>query len=132
MHKRIRVVLADDTPDIRRLTRMMLDLDDRFVVVGEAADGAQAVEVAAAQRPDAIVLDIAMPVMDGLDAIPLIRERSPTTKIIVLSAYPEEASREAMARGAHGWVDKGSDYEELVDRLVEACQGRGTGAAPIA
>ena len=132
MENRIRVVLADDTPDIRRLTRMMLDLDDRFVVVGEAADGAQAVEVAAAQRPDAIVLDIAMPVMDGLDAIPLIRERSPTTKIIVLSAYPEEASREAMARGAHGWVDKGSDYEELVDRLVEACQGRGTGAAPIA
>ena len=131
MENRIRVVLADDTPDIRRLTRMMLDLDDRFVV-GEAADGAQAVEVAAAQRPDAIVLDIAMPVMDGLDAIPLIRERSPTTKIIVLSAYPEEASREAMARGAHGWVDKGSDYEELVDRLVEACQGRGTGAAPIA
>jgi CheY-like chemotaxis protein len=117
----IRVLLADDTPDIRRLTRMMLDLDDRFVVIGEAADGAEAVEKVAAERPDAIVLDIAMPVMDGLDAIPLILERSPETKIIVLSAYPEEASREALARGAHGWVDKGNDFEELVDRLVEAC-----------
>lgn len=113
------MLLADDTPDIRRLTRMMLDLDDRFVVVGEAADGAQAVEMAASERPDAIVLDIAMPVMDGLDAIPLILERAPGTRIVVLSAYPEEASREALALGAHAWVGKGSDYAELVHKLVE-------------
>jgi CheY-like chemotaxis protein len=117
--KQIRVLLADDTPDIRRLTRMMLDLDDRFVVVGEAADGVEAVEMAASQRPDAIILDIAMPVMDGLDAIPLILERAPGTRIVVLSAYPEQASREALARGAHAWVDKGSDFEELTDKLME-------------
>ncbi|HEX2236630.1 MAG TPA: response regulator [Actinomycetota bacterium] len=119
MDKQIRVLLADDTPDIRRLTRMMLDLDDRFVVVGEAADGVEAVEMAASQRPDAIILDIAMPVMDGLDAIPLILERAPGTRIVVLSAYPEQASREALARGAHAWVDKGSDFEELTDKLME-------------
>jgi CheY-like chemotaxis protein len=117
--KQVRVLLADDTPDIRRLTRMMLDLDDRFVVVGEAADGVEAVEMAASQRPDAIILDIAMPVMDGLDAIPLILERAPGTRIVVLSAYPEQASREALARGAHAWVDKGSDFEELTDKLME-------------
>jgi DNA-binding NarL/FixJ family response regulator len=119
--EQIRVLLADDTPDIRRLTRMMLDLDNRFIVVGEAADGAEAVDMVALERPDAVVLDIAMPVMDGLDAIPLILERSPDTKIVVLSAYPEQASKEALARGAHAWVDKGGDFEELVDRIVEVC-----------
>jgi CheY-like chemotaxis protein len=121
MTEKIKVLLADDTPDIRRLTRMMLDLDNRFVVVGEAADGAEAVDEATSKRPDVIVLDIAMPVMDGLDAIPLILERSPKTKIVVLSAYPEEASKEALARGAHAWVDKGTDFEVLVQRLAEVC-----------
>src|SRR5688500_15973123 len=101
MSAAISVVLADDTEEIRHLLRLALSTDARFAVVGEASDGAQAIEVAAEKRPDAVVLDLAMPVMDGLQAIPEIKRRSENTKIVVFSAFEaDQMSREAMARGA--------------------------------
>lgn len=119
----IRVLLADDTPDIRRLLRVNLELDGRFEVVGEAADGAEAVALARSLYPDAVVLDLAMPVMDGLQAAPVIRESSPASRILVLSAF-DHSRMEARAReqGAHGYLEKGTAFGRIAETLVELCR----------
>jgi CheY-like chemotaxis protein len=69
-----RVLIADDNAEIRDVVRYGLELDGRFQVVAEAADGERAIRLAADLRPDAVVLDVAMPVMSGLEALPLIRK----------------------------------------------------------
>lgn len=117
---RIRVLLADDTRDIRRLLRLNLELDGRFEIVGEAADGAEAVALASSLRPDAVVLDLAMPVMDGLQAIPVILESSPASRILVLSGF-DHSRMEARAReqGAHGYLEKGAAFVQIADTLVD-------------
>lgn len=116
----IRVLLADDTAEIRRLLRLNLELDGRFEIVGEAADGAEAVALAGSLLPDAVVLDLAMPVMDGLQAIPVILESSPASKILVLSGF-DHSRMEARAReqGAHGYLEKGAAFVKVADKLVE-------------
>ena len=104
----IRVVLADDSGDVRDMLRMALEMDGRFDVVGEAANGQEAVSMVEAQRPDAVFLDLMMPVLDGLHAIPQIRTQSPDTKIIVLSvAANHPSSADAMDMGATAMIQKG-------------------------
>lgn len=118
----IRVVLVDDTVEIRRMLRMTLEIDGRFEVVDEAGDGAAAVRIANEKQPDAIVLDLAMPVMDGLQAIPEIRKGAPDAKILVLSGFDaRQMSNEALSRGAHDYVEKGGDLSDLATRLVGLC-----------
>ena len=118
----IRVVLADDTEEIRKLLRLAFSTDERFEVVGEAGDGAAAIEVVAEMKPDVIVLDLAMPVMDGLQAIPEIVKTSEQTKIVVLSAFEAaQMSAEAIARGAHAYLEKGTGYMELMTVLADLC-----------
>ena len=120
MKDTISVVLADDTEEIRLLLRLALSTDERFTVVGEASDGAQAVEVAAKLKPTAIVIDLAMPVMDGLQAIPEIKRRTEDTKIIVFSAFEaDQMSNEALSRGADAYIEKGASYNVLINKLVE-------------
>jgi len=85
---KVRVLLADDLADIRLVMRLLLEADGRAVVVGEASDGAEAVRLAGELRPDAVVLDLRMPGMDGVKALPLIREASPGTVVVALSALP--------------------------------------------
>lgn len=115
----LRVVVADDTPELRLLIRVRLGRDGRFQVVGEAATGAEAVEVAARERPDLVLLDLAMPVMDGLQALPLIRERSPGTRVVVFSGVgAPQAADSAFAAGADDYVQKGTCLEALFDRLA--------------
>lgn len=116
---KIRVLIADDTPEIRRLLRLNLELDGRFEIVGEAADGAEAVALARSLRPDAVVLDLAMPVMDGLQAIPVILESCPASRILVLSGF-DHSRMEARAReqGAHGYLEKGEAFVHIADTLV--------------
>lgn len=116
----ISVVLADDTEEIRHLLRLALSTDERFTVVGEASDGAKAVEIVAEKLPDAVVIDLAMPVMDGLQAIPEIKRRSERTKIVVFSAFESaQMSGEALARGADAYIEKGSSYSVLMSTLLE-------------
>jgi pilus assembly protein CpaE len=104
----IRVVLADDSDDIRNMLRMALEMDGRFDVVGEASNGEEAVQMVTQNRPDAIFLDLVMPVLDGLKAIPKIKASSPETKIVVLSvAAAHPSSSEAMELGATAMVQKG-------------------------
>lgn len=118
----VRVVIADDVPEIRQLLRRVLTHNSGFDVVGEAIDGATAVEMAAALQPDALLLDLAMPVMDGLAAIPQIRERSPRTKICVLSGYPRsDVGLSATELGAHAYLEKGRAARDLTRLLRELC-----------
>jgi CheY-like chemotaxis protein len=85
---KVRVLLVDDLSDIRLVMRLLLEADGRAEVVGEAADGAEAVRLAGELRPDAVVLDLRMPGMDGVAALPLIRDAAPGTVVVALSALP--------------------------------------------
>jgi len=121
----IGVVVADDAPDIRLLLRMVLESNDGFAVLGEAADGAEAVRLVAELRPDAVVLDLAMPVMDGLEALAEIRRRSPETKVVVFSGYgKDQAAARALELGAAAYLEKGGAIQTLVTLLSELFRGR--------
>jgi diguanylate cyclase (GGDEF)-like protein len=127
----MRVVLADDTASIRQLIALNLELDRRFEVVGEAANGADAVALVEALAPDAVVLDVAMPVMDGLQAIPLIRRASPSTKVVVLSGFgAARIEDEARDAGADAYVEKGVSATELSATLAYLCGLEPAPAAP--
>lgn len=116
-----RVLIADDVADIRRLVRMCLD-PETFEVVGEAADGQEAWQMAKSEQPDVVVLDLSMPVMDGLQAIPEIKRHAPDSKILVLSGFATEAmSEQAISLGADGYMEKGGNFKELSGRLEELC-----------
>lgn len=108
-----RVLLVDDAADIRLLLRTMLRRTG-FLVVGEAADGAEGARLAAELQPDLILLDLSMPVMDGLEALPLIRRDAPEATVIVLSGFDRERMEPAaIAAGAHAYFEKGSGITEL-------------------
>ncbi len=120
---RCRIVIADDTPDIRMLLRWSLEPDARFEIVGEATNGAEAVELIATLEVDAILLDLAMPVMDGLQAIPQIKDASPLTRIIVLSGFDQESmAGEALSRGADVYLEKGVAVSQIADVLTDLCR----------
>ncbi|MDQ3756802.1 MAG: EAL domain-containing protein [Actinomycetota bacterium] len=124
---RARVVIADDTAEVRALLRYTLHLDGRFEVVGQAADGVEAISAVEAEKPDAVVLDLAMPVLDGMEAIGRILEVSPATRIVVLSGFDaRQMAEEALRRGAHAYLEKGSTFTELTTLLGELCPVWGT------
>src|SRR5688572_3542827 len=126
-HGRIRVVIADDTAEVRALLRYTLELDGRFLVVGQAGDGREAIAEVDAEKPDAVVLDLAMPVMDGLSAIEEILAVSPTTRIVVLSGFDaRQMAEEALRRGAHAYLEKGATFTELTSVLADLCPPWGT------
>ena len=113
-----RVVLADDDASFRRMVRILLQDDPAFEVVGEAADGAQAVEVAEALQPDSVILDMKMPVMDGDAALAEIKRRCPNTDVIALSAMPWVPARGPAPDAA---LEKGEDaWMEMLPALVAA------------
>ena len=126
--KPCRVVIADDTPDIRMLLRWSLEPDERFEIVGEAANGAEALALLTDHEVDAILLDLAMPVMDGLQAIPKIKSQSPKTRIVVLSGFDEESmAGEALSRGADVYLEKGVAVAEVASVLADQCAKKGSG-----
>ena len=117
----VRVLIADDTSTIRLLLRRTFEASGRFDVVGEAEDGVQAVERAGELRPDIILLDLSMPVLDGIEAIPLIRERAPEARIVVLSGYSSDGmGGRALAAGADAFLEKNQRPAQLVERLLDA------------
>ena len=117
-----RVLLADDTPEIRLLVRRVLEVAGGFEVVGEAGDGEQAIALAGRMQPDVILLDLAMPVMDGLQAIPEIRRIAPESKIVVLTGFDEnKVYEEAIRRGASAFLAKGVGPGEITETLRRVC-----------
>jgi len=121
-HGLLRVLLVDDDPDMRSLLEIMLSEDGRFAVVGHASDGAEAVRLGITRRPDVVVLDLQMPGMDGLTALPLLRERLPAARIVVVSAFPDPLTlADAMQRGVDGYIDKSRTWCELLPTLEGLC-----------
>ncbi|MCU1448924.1 MAG: two-component response regulator [Acidimicrobiales bacterium] len=118
---KLRVLLADDEEDVRHLLRLNLEIDGRFVVVGEAKNGAEAVALTRILHPDAVVLDILMPVMGGVDALPLIMDAVPETCVVVLSAYPESMVADMRALGAYAYHQKEESPQVVADSLWAAC-----------
>jgi DNA-binding NarL/FixJ family response regulator len=116
--RRERVLVVDDAANLRELLTVLLDVEDDFEVVGTAADGVQALEKAESLNPDIVLLDLAMPVMDGLQALPGLRERLPQARIVIFSGFEHEAlAREALAAGADAYIEKGTSVMQLVARL---------------
>ena len=119
------VVLADDTPEIRTLLRLTMENQGGIEVVGEAGNGAEAVQIVSEMKPDALVLDLAMPVMDGFQAIPEVRKISPDTKIIVLSGFEGSLmSQRALSLGADLYFEKGISFFDLAEKVVDSCLER--------
>jgi len=108
------VLLVDDVKDIRDMLRLILELRPGFAVVGEAANGKQAIEQAESTQPDVVFLDLAMPVMDGLEALPEIRRVAPRSRILVSSGYDHTMARQALELGAHASIVKGGKASEIV------------------
>ncbi len=122
----VRVVLADDTEEYRALLRIILEQHGAFEVVGEAANGEEAVQLVRELQPDAIVLDLAMPVMDGLQAIPLLREVAPGTAIVVLSGFARgQLDPVALSRGAAVYVEKGEAFSRIAATLLDVTEKAG-------
>jgi DNA-binding NarL/FixJ family response regulator len=110
----ISVYLVDDLPELRELIRFGIEEDPRFEVVGEAGDGRSALEGIAETKPAAVLLDLSMPDMNGLEAILEIRSSDPDVAIIVLSGFSaDRMGGPAIQRGADGYVEKGTPIQEL-------------------
>ncbi len=120
-----RVVLVDDAEEIRVVFRLALDREADFEIVAEAADGEEAVEAVRTHQPDLVLLDIAMPTMDGLQALRVIREESPGAVVIMLSGFSETvAAVSAVELGAHGYIRKGGRIPELLAHIRDVLEHR--------
>lgn len=114
----LRTVLVDDIAEMRALSRSLLARDGRFTVVGEAVNGFEAIELVTDLRPDVVVLDIAMPLLGGIETLPRLREISPETRIVMHSAYPaDEMERPSFEGGAIGYFEKSADASSFAARL---------------
>lgn len=123
---RCTIVIADDAPDIRMLVKAVLDGEDDLEVVGEAADGLEAIEVVERTQPDVVLLDLSMPRMDGLEALPRLREVAPTSAIVVLSGFlNEDVKSRVLELGATSCVEKGLQVDILTRTVKEAWESAG-------
>ena len=120
----IRVMIVDDHAVVREGLRTFLELQDGMEVVGEAADGAEAVERAIALAPDVILMDLVMPGLDGPGAMRLLRQRVPASRVIVLTSFlDDERLMPAIESGAAGYLLKDVEPAELARAVRGACAG---------
>ncbi len=123
----IKLLLVDDDPNVLWGLRMRLALESDIEIVGEAVDGATAVSKAAVLHPDVVVMDVQMPVMDGLMATSALHVTDPDAAVIILSIHDDAATRAAATKsGARGFVGK----HQSVDSLVAAIRHVGGSNAP--
>jgi len=124
LDRRVRVLIADDHPVIRSMVRSTLQQHPDFEVCGEAADGAQAVDEAKKLKPDVVVLNISMPVLNGFEAAREIRANLPKSAIVILSSHADETFvREAKNIGVRAYVAKTRAGEALVKAVEAAVLG---------
>lgn len=113
------VLLVDDSVPVRAALRDALEDHGGFEVVGEAGEGRAALELLGSLKPDLVVLDLAMPGLDGLETLPQISGIAPETKICVLSLAGRSMQAEAMERGAHLYFSKAEPLEVVVTALAD-------------
>lgn len=124
--ERIAVLIADDHPVVRQGLRTFLELQDDLEVVGEASDGAEAVELAARLLPDVVLMDLVMPGLDGIDATRRIRDGSPATRVVVLTSFSDDDRIiPAVRAGAAGYLLKDAEPRELADGIRRVHRGEG-------
>ena len=122
--KRITVLLADDNRGVRREFRKILEREDDLEVVGEAKDGCQAVAMVKTLRPALVLMDIAMPLLNGVQATRQILKAIPATKVLMLSAYSDDAYVEAATNsGAMGYVIKQTSADSVCLAIREVQKG---------
>ena len=128
----IRVLLVDDHQVVRRGLRAVLELERDIAVAGEAADGEEAVRMYEELRPDAVLLDLRMAPVGGIEALRRIRQFDGRARVIVLSSFVDAAHvMPAMEAGAHGYLLKTAEPEEIAAALRAAVAGRGTFDADV-
>ena len=123
--KKITVLLAEDHAVVRQGLRTLLETEGHCEVVGQAQTGREAVKLAATLRPDVILMDIAMPVLNGLEATRQILATNPAAKVVILSAHSDDEYIESMtAAGAAGFLEKQTSAEILAKAIHEVAQGK--------
>jgi DNA-binding NarL/FixJ family response regulator len=124
MKEMIRLLLVDDQRLMRDGLRILLELESDFEVVGEAEDGARALECYQELAPDVVLMDIRMPVMDGVEATRRLREFDPNARIIILTTFDDnEYIFEGLRAGARGYLLKDVSGEELADAIRKVAAG---------
>jgi len=122
----VRVVVVDDSVSVRHALRSALGQEPNLEIVGEAADGQEGVDVCRTAQPDAVVLDVELPVMDGVHAIPHIQHAAPQATIAMLTSHPDN-EQAAVAAGADAFFMKGvNSLEDVAHFLATACDDDGT------
>lgn len=115
---RVRILVVDDAAELRLLVALVLEDEPGWEVVGEAGDGVEAIEQAGRHEIDMVLLDAGMPVMDGLEALPVLRQQLPDALLVMLTAFPLESIMPAsLEAGADACLDKVNLVEELVPSL---------------
>jgi two-component system nitrate/nitrite response regulator NarL len=125
MNEQIRVLVVDDHPIVRRGIVMCMSLQERILVVGEAADGREAMEKIRVLKPDVVLMDIDMPQMNGMAATDLLRREQPSIKVIILSMYSNtDYVMRIIECGARGFVLKEASPSELVQAIESVHAGQ--------
>jgi NarL family two-component system response regulator YdfI len=120
----IRVLITDDHAIVREGIRLILETADDVQVVGEASDGAEALRLAAQEKPDVVLMDLRMPGMDGLTAIGHLQRAQPQTAIVILTTYNEDdLMLRGLQEGAKGFLLKDTSRETLLDTIQAAARG---------
>ncbi|MFO7320302.1 MAG: response regulator transcription factor [Chloroflexota bacterium] len=121
----IRILIADDHAVVRQGLRMFLTLDSDLEVVGEAADGQQALQLARELHPDVVLMDLLMPVMDGIQATSTLKQTMPDIEVIALTSVLEDSSVvSAIRAGAIGYLLKDTEADELIRAIKAAANGQ--------
>ncbi len=132
-NQRIRLILADDHAMVRTGTRELLEQQPDFDIVGEAADGVEAVDLAHRLQPDVAVMDVRMPRMSGVEATRRIKSECPDVKVLILTAHDDDEYVFALLQaGASGYLMKTADIEELVKAIRTVAAGQSMLAPSIA
>jgi len=130
--KQITVLLAEDNTIFRKSLKSLIESDGDIKVVGEAKTGREAIQMAKSLRPEVIIMDIAMPLLNGLEATEQIMKTSPAPRILILSAHPDpEYIMQAVLLGASGYLIKQSSTQVLDDAIREVLKGNSFFCAPI-
>jgi len=124
MKNSTRIIIADDHTVVRQGLRIMLEPKPDYHLIGEARNGRELLKLVADQKPDLVILDLLMPLMDGIEAIRVIKSQFPGIRILVLTSYSEESMvMKTMRTGANGYILKESSPEELISAINAVMRG---------
>src|SRR5512143_3713871 len=119
----IRVLIADDHPMFRFGLRALLSAEPDIVIAGEATDGQEAVSLAASLKPDLVLMDINLPVLNGIEATRQIASQNPSVGILIITMFEDDTIFAALRSGARGYILKGAEGEETLRAIRAAANG---------